>query len=158
MKLKLADYGGERSKAIGFLELGRNFSYAENWIDKYTTHYKDKTQTYDFERIERDEKDPFGRFGGLFDGRTYGKGRFVLVMGFEVSEDSRIFTIWQDSVATKNNDNYLVKFGEFEENCGCCYHLFGYSQTAGHRDIFDPFGEFEIKTLHENPELWGKVK
>lgn len=27
----------------------------------------------------KDEKDPLNRFNGLFDGRTYGKGRFVLV-------------------------------------------------------------------------------
>ena len=96
MQLKLAEYNAE-GKFERFLELNMSregFGYYGDRIvlrrfvklPEYINKYLDTEDVYDL-----DQKDPLNRFDGLFDGRTYGGGRFVLVRGvdFNISGDGR---------------------------------------------------------------------
>lgn len=76
MELKLAEYKDGKFKR--FLELGTridNFGFCGEEIIIFDTDCKE----YDFFSFKKDEKDPLNRFNGLFHGRTYGEGRFVLI-------------------------------------------------------------------------------
>ena len=86
--LKLAQYNSE-GKFVGFLEIGKDFVYGGYYIlitEKMTPlgvlGFADACS------FDRDEKDPLNRFDGLFDGRTYGKGRFVL----EINNRFNVYT------------------------------------------------------------------
>jgi hypothetical protein len=70
-----------------FLDLGDDFLFGKNFIlidgaaIDDLSNYKDTMDSREFygDVVIKDEKDPLNRFGGLFDGFTYGNGRFVLV-------------------------------------------------------------------------------
>lgn len=89
MQLKLAEYNSD-GEFERFLEIGKDFGYYGNYIKivtnltKITVRFNsdpntDVVQTLpkDF-KFALDIKDPLNRFDGLFNGRTYGEGRFVL--------------------------------------------------------------------------------
>jgi hypothetical protein len=76
----------------------------------------------------RDKKDPLKRFGGLFDGRTYGQGEFVLIQ----DDEDDIFK--------------RIVFDGYED-------FFEYSMTKKEDGEWQPSGN-----LHENPELYEKIK
>jgi hypothetical protein len=110
MELKLADYGENKEKFKRFLELGKGFGYFGDFIIVTAGHWNidedaifieandcqipDYSQT--IKKVKKDEKDPLNRFDGLFDGRTYGGGRFVLIKDqehevaeFDMMEDGK---------------------------------------------------------------------
>lgn len=96
MKLRLAEY--KDGKFESFLEqsklemgtffdqeggsndvdiLSNGFLLGENYIQIIS---RDKDFDIYTDEYKLDEKDPLNRFGGLFDGITYGNGRFVLII------------------------------------------------------------------------------
>jgi len=102
----------------GFL-LGKDSILVLSMFDGFNDDYYNK-----------DKKDPLNRFDGLFDGRTYGEGRFVLVKDGE--DDVKI--TYNSPVLPFYNPPYFD----------------------------DPKQKYELKemifNIHENPQLWEKVK
>ena len=87
INLKLAEYNKD-GKFQGFLELGKDFLFADYFIfipkfgdGEYLDDRENGDQADPLGRIyRRDKKDPLNRFNGLFDGITYGNGRFILII------------------------------------------------------------------------------
>ena len=91
MELELADC--QHGKLRNFYKLGKDFGYFGDFIYVKFNFIEDRkynyfeTETYKHDGMVefyayvfyKDEKDPLNRLGGLFDGKTYGKGRFILV-------------------------------------------------------------------------------
>lgn len=79
MQLKLAEY--KDGKFEKFLELGKDFVFGGEFI--LLTEKMTLLGVWGFGEpfsFKKDEKDPLSRFDGLFDGITYGNGRFVLII------------------------------------------------------------------------------
>jgi hypothetical protein len=115
---------------------------------------------------KKDEKDPLNRFGGLFDGRTYGEGRFVLV----VNDEDDILEIREQKKEIINN-KYKIISEKIVSDCFLGYRIkpdFLITSSSGKliKTKFngDQIWEESSKTskiagnLHENPQLWEKVK
>lgn len=90
MNLKLAEYNLKDGKFLRFLELGQQFVYGGDWLgvlDKESkldiaTQMSMAASIGDINPIKYtrlDKTDPLNRFNGLFDGRSFGQGKFVLV-------------------------------------------------------------------------------
>jgi len=79
MKLRLAEY--KDGKFERFLELGSDFGYFGGFILVSAEYCRSVDPTAEIFAL--DKKDALNRFDGLFDGRTYGEGRFVLVKNGE---------------------------------------------------------------------------
>ena len=96
INLRLAEYDLETGKFKRFLELGKDFGYYGNFIlvsnDLSQNFAEENTPVSESEqdgscgsipssvvRVLKDKKDPLNRFNGLYDGFTYGNGRFVLM-------------------------------------------------------------------------------
>lgn len=127
MNLKLAEYKDgkfERFVELGEFLLGKNYVLLLNSDDEDA----DFSDYYYGKPFEIDEKDPLNRFDGLFDGRTYGEGRFVLI---ENDED--------DVYSKLDYDGYDDIF---------IYTM----KPAIHDDSFNICGN-----LHENPELFEQI-
>lgn len=134
MNLKLAEY--KDGKFERFLELdclnqdsGKTFSFSKDYVEVIDYDnlchetYLAKTDFY-----LKDEKDPLNRFNGLFDGRTYGEGRFVLIKDDE------------DDVYSK------LDYDGYDD-------IFVYTmEPAIHDDSFNICGN-----LHKNPELFKQI-
>lgn len=125
IELKLAQYNLETGKLEGFLEvfIAKIFVVGnESGIMAISTDYDNE--------FKKDEKDPLNRFNGLFDGRTYGEGKFVLIQ--------KVVDGWQDEI----------------QEC--------FNQRLYFRVINYPWGGSiigkTIGNLHENPELYEKIK
>ena len=73
--LELGNGFGYFGESIGIFEKPHNISFKGNGNAGW--------QAPRLQIFNKDEKDPLRRFNGLFDGRTYGEGRFVLIRGFE---------------------------------------------------------------------------
>ena len=130
MNLKLAEY--KDGKFDRFLELG-DFAYMEYCIlinpHKVMSEINLPIITWLFCFL--DEKDPLNRFDGLFDGRTYGNGTFVLVSeeDHNMVEKKVLFKdLFQEK--TKSYDLVLRKINSLAISKG---------------------------NLHENPELYEKL-
>lgn len=108
MKMKLAEY--EDGKFLRFLELEdydkndrTSFLYGKDCI-KIVINSKLRQKGKIFPNMEycnffKDQTDPLNRFDGLFDGRTYGEGRFVLMYkGKRMGSPE----CWKDSILHKN--------------------------------------------------------
>jgi hypothetical protein len=134
INLKLAEYNKDE-KFQGFLELGKDFLFADYFIfipkfgdGEYLDDRENGDQADPLGRIyRRDEKDPLKRFGGLFDGRTYGEGKFVLIRDDE------------DDIIQMGQHNYQRKFDDSD-------------------DKLHYLGAYILGNLHENPELYKKIK
>lgn len=132
LSAKRAEYGQFDSDQRGkiFFELGKDFiSVTEVWQSgAIANRFINK----------KDEKDPLNRFNGLFDGRTYGEGRFVLIESSRKGESKELDDIWHHS-QQPDDPNYcnIVEIWNLDSD-------FGLSMKLGN--------------LHENPELWEKVK
>jgi hypothetical protein len=127
--LKLAKY--ERGKLQGFLELYNicGFQRETTFLLGQDSIRIIQNEIFgDYWNYEKDKKDPLNRFNGLFHGRTYGQGDFVLIQDDEDNIFKRVFYDgWEDIIEysmTKKED------GEW--------------QLAGN--------------LHQNPELYEKIK
>lgn len=135
MNLKLVEY--KERKFEKFLKLGKDFVYGGDFIE-IKTFLKEGYMEGGYEvvtgarpiteKYSKDETDPLNRFDGLFDGRTYGEGRFVLVL-----DD-------QDSVKEPDYVAFSGKSWEPESFSGKIKK-----------------GKL-IGNLHENPELYDKIK
>jgi len=162
MKLRLAEY--EDGKFERFLELEEFLLGNKKLVfldseDADADYYYGKSFTLD-------EKDPLNRFNGLFDGRTYGEGRFVLVEGLGI-KDRHDKEIYIDDILAKyttlTQDSFLVR-GNRTHNTGYeggnFYGINLYYHTTS--AIFDS-EDIDLRSqilgnLHENSELWEKVK
>ena len=76
INLKLAEYDLKTGKFERFLELGKEFTYGGDYIiiASVVNNRANLLGTFNL-----DKKDPLNRFNGLYDGFTYGNGRFVLM-------------------------------------------------------------------------------
>jgi hypothetical protein len=167
LELKLAEYNLETGKFERFLELdchnsdeGKTFSFNQDYIE--TTDYDNICQetycakTYDY---TLDKKDPLNRFNGLFDGRTYGEGKFVLIeaMDFEGT------ILWLDDIYETYGRYSVLKYDNYLNEFVFSHSLKVFSKSpaifcCGISEIIETAGAEYIGSLHENPELWEKVK
>ncbi len=163
INLKLADYGQNKDKFERFLELGADFVYGGNYIflDGIDEHYfsDEKNENgetgLDFLQLaghelystgiyKKDEIDPLNRFKGLFNGRTYGEGRFVLMCQLKDKDD-----LYEDTVICAKPDQ-------------------GYSEILGYGLIQNDFMNISktypriwkeaCGNLHQNPELYERAR
>jgi len=181
MKLRLTEY--KDGKFERFLDLGSDFGYFGDFILVSNDYEQDFRAEYTpisdteldgscgsvdptAERFALDKKDPLNRFDGLFDGRTYGEGRFVLVEGLGI-KDLHDKEIYIDDILAKyttlTQDSFLVR-GNRTHNTGYeggnFYGINLYYHTTS--AIFDS-EDIDLRSqilgnLHENSELWEKVK
>lgn len=132
--MQLAEYNKD-GKFESFLEFD-NFFISANWIIvDIKSEYPDATFACGFadNLFKKDETDPLNRFNGLFNGRTYGEGRFVLIEKDEhdIKQIERIFPDFKDI-------SYERGKPIFDGRKNRC--------------------EFLLGNLHENPELYEKIK
>jgi len=101
INLKLAEY--KDGKFLRFLKLGNEFCYGGDYITVATVAKVTISGECDIGGcFEKDKTDPLNRFNGLFDGRTYGKGRFVLIM------ESHIKGFFEDDVIRRLPDSDII--------------------------------------------------
>lgn len=158
INLKLAEYNVD-GKFERFIELAGIYSAGAAFL-----FAKDYIKVNDDESIsnyEKDEKDPLNRFNGLFDGRTFGEGRFVLIPQCNIKEtkfsSDEIFTYRaSDSDMPECAKIIMDGFLRFE---GSNFYL-DYGRGS-HRllSYVSPQTEFKLLgNLHQQPELWEKIK
>jgi len=173
MQLRLAEY--KDGKFERFLELGEDFLfggefvYLPKGIPQPDFWENGEQEEFYGSLFKLDQKDPLNRFDGLFDGLTYSNGRFVLIEGLGIKDrnDKEIFIhdilAQQDKYANLTQDLFLVR--------GNRTHITGYEGGNFYginldchitSAIFDS-KDIDLRTeilgsLHENPELWEKVK
>lgn len=154
INLRLAEYNLETEKFERFLELGKDFAYCGEFLilknkDKLIDGSVLECWSYiwrdDKKLIKKDPKDPLNRFNGLFDCRTYGEGRFVLIIETNYTTENNKKIYFDDIVDMPNwpecaGDENLKLIDE---------HFINTNRYIIHNIIGN---------LHENPELWEKVK
>ena len=157
MKLRLAEY--KDGKFEKFLELG-DFLFGGDFIaltEKMTLLgvFPSECNFYCF---NKDEKDPLNRFNGLFDGRTYGNGRFVLIKGFGDYDypNTPSLAHYQDFFYKGEK---LLRFAEeiSDEGFYQSYYFESRENKDKHYEHFDFSSGYAIGNLHENPELFLKI-
>jgi hypothetical protein len=146
INLKLAEY--KDGKFQSFLE---HFAYCKNYIIVTKHLIEEYIRSEDFIDIDdcffKDEKDPLNRFNGLFDGRTYGKGRFVLIESKIINRFGKALLMSQDDIFSYNKYYQLaVDFINF-------HHWQETEDNVEQNKNFNILGN-----LHENPELYKKLK
>jgi hypothetical protein len=132
MKLRLAEY--KDGKFERFLELGKDFLYGGDFIifTRSSGYFFIDTACQEYREQFKDQKDPLNRFNGLFDGRTYGDGKFVLIVD-------------------NNHDIYCgVPKSDYNER------LIFVNDPETYRDV-EWYSCDAIGNLHENPELFLKI-
>jgi hypothetical protein len=95
----------------------------------------------EIETFYKDEKDPLNRLGGLFDGRTYGEGDFVLIKDDEddIYQCYDVYERWHRRKGDVNSSE-LTDY----DNEGYSDEDYRICENQGN--------------LHENPELYEKIK
>lgn len=152
----LAEYSKE-GKFESFLELGTDFAYYGNYIivTKYG-NLMDAVKCEDYIKVDecyfKDEKDPLERFRGLFDGRTYGNGKYVLIR--TATKDIRKFVNSAPKLITIREDEvYLWKAG--------CIKLAEFDVQTGFKGLSAVFHMNHwvkcLGNLHQQPELITKL-
>lgn len=141
MEMKLVEYDLETGRFRKFLQLAEcdifnNSCDVDNSVSKagFLFGYDRVIIVYesgDLETFQKDEKDPLNRLDGLFNGRTYGNGRFVLI---------------------ENDEDGVIESNYFGEKYHCLGNNLNILPSPIHSEL-----KF-IGNLHENPELWEKVK
>tara|TARA_R110000868_G_scaffold107214_1_gene293306 strand:- start:6 stop:440 length:435 start_codon:yes stop_codon:yes gene_type:complete len=144
MNLKLAEY--KDGKFERFLELGKDFLFGGDYIFMDTVRYLDLIEEMEEEELygyihKKDKTDPLNRFNGLFDGRTYGEGRFILIN----NDDSDVYKI------TNNKDDKELIMTPTK------FNIYSYSYINGYENNIK-WTQHYLGNLHENPELYEKVK
>ena len=157
INLKLAEYTKE-GEFKSFLELGRNFLLGGEkivFINNPDHYVVDFSVTV----FGLDKKDPLNRFDGLFDGRTYGGGRFVLIESFR----NKRITYSEDDVFCFDEEDKILGF--LSKNLvvtDCRYGTYGFTFSReallkGTENFLEN-DHFYTGNLHQNPELWSKIK
>jgi hypothetical protein len=145
INLRLAEYNLETGKFERFLELGKDFLFGGDYImfARESGYFYIDSAGQEYREQFRDEKDPLNRFGGLFDGRTYGNGRFVLILQSMHGQEGdgkvkELDEVWHhpDQPDDPNYHN-IIKMWNLEERNFFC------SVKKGN--------------LHENPELYDRI-
>jgi hypothetical protein len=138
INLKLAKYKDgkferfvELSKTTDFAIVCDGFLLGSDFIEVSFQERSDIVPIGYRSIFKKDKTDPLNRFNGLFDGRTYGEGSFVLIEG-----------VGKDDVYRK-----VVYDNEYNED------IFIYTMEDSIYEDFQICGN-----LHENPELWGNLK
>jgi hypothetical protein len=147
MQLKLAKY--KDGKFEKFLELGEDFLYGGNEIFLELMHNSYDPEgifpsTIDSYCFIKDQKDPLNRFNGLFDGRTYGEGRFVLVK----DED---FDVYKHKFFSQKDERYAYSL-KLNGKISCKFDSSGFIG----RYVMSTLPQL-IGNLMENPELFLKI-
>lgn len=134
MNLKLAEYNAD-GKFERFLELGQKSDHFGYFGDAIS--YIEEKSVDPFVWINhflvKDPKDPLNRFDGLFHGRTYGDGRFVLI----IDDCDKVIEI------KNGNESRIISQQEYVGQ--------GYWKKINDREL-------SLGNLHENPELYSKIK
>lgn len=148
INLKLARYDLETGKFERFLELGKDFVYGGDYI--LITEKMTMLGVWGFGdpfSFKKDQQDPLWRFNGLFNGRTYGEGRFVLVESKIIDRFGKKIVMSQDDVFKYNKHRQVsVSFDNF--------HYWQETESQ-----IETNNKFKILgNLHENPELYEKIK
>ncbi len=137
--MKLAEY--KDGKFEGFLELGDNYDQFV-YVEKFIAIGIGSRCIDDHLHFKKDEKDPLNRFNGLFDGRTYGDGRFVLIEKGYIGS----VTCELDEILNVGGILFLVRAPRMKVGC------------LPKEAIAEDNHKGRVGNLHENPELWEKVK
>jgi hypothetical protein len=149
INLKLAEYDVKTGKFHGFLELynlckfsrERAFLFGQDSI-RIIEH----EICGDYWDHEKDEKDPLNRFNGLFDGRTYGQGEFVLI------QDDEDFGVYEQKFFDKKHEEFGYGLN-LNGNISCTFK--NASSFTG--NVYSTSPKL-IGNLMENPELYEKLK
>lgn len=149
MKLKLAEYKDGKFERFWNLP---DFGYYEDFVSISNTTIdterakKEIEAGYKATGFQRDEKDPLSRFDGLFDGITYGQGRFVLEINncFNIYERTAVFKDFS-KLHEYSFNQYLYNTKPEMENLFLKNFLYFYPIS-------------QVGNIHQNPELWEKVK
>jgi len=171
INLKLAQYEGEKFERflyqedseyfppdwenfITHIEIGERFNFentkfllGKDFVGfRYCIPYEGDA----LKVFKRDKKDPLNRFNGLFDGLTYGEGRFVLIeiLNNALSEHDIVNSPIEDGFSFQG----LVK--KFPSGFGIINKHGSYKLLNVYEEIFWD----KIGNLHENPELYEKIK
>lgn len=143
LEMKLAEYDLKTGKFLRFLKLVKtklsvNYDHEivieeEGFLlgrDSIVTLQNGFDCLSEIKTVLKDKTDPLNRFNGLFNGQTYGEGRFVLT-------SQLLRKYWQDSVVrTESGNVILVNEGLVKQN----------------------LVDFQLGNLHESPELFEKIK
>lgn len=186
MNIKLAEYNAQ-GKFERFLELGKGFAYFGDYIGiaDFVWQKEDELTYFEFEEREnyrqsdlmmlhlyKDEKDPLNRFNGLFDGRTYGDGKFVLIENNQddIAEETEeikhvLFKKNKDKSHSRTEEenvisNKIIGY-RFSNGIWFCGGGGGVIKTKWNGDeIWEEKQRFLkiIGNIHQSPELWEKVK
>jgi hypothetical protein len=142
INLKLGEYKNKKFKR--FLEIGKDFVFggevigftSENHDEQSFDKYPDLIQWF-----EKDKKDPLNRFNGLFDNRTYGEGKFVLIINDEddIYQCYDVYERWHRRKGDVNSSE-LTDY----DNEGYSDEDYRICENQGN--------------LHEKPELYQKIK
>jgi hypothetical protein len=159
INLKLAECDLKTGKFERFLELGTKdgFAYCGDYIfatyldEEHPFVYDDKSRviyaSYYLHKFYKDKKDPLNRFNGLFNGMTYGEGRFVMFVNDN-------FSIYEQKFFYKNIDEF--RYGLSINGYTNIIKPEGFPElSATFHDIYLPE---KIGNLFENPELYEKIK
>jgi len=160
INLKLAEY--KDGKFEKFLELGKDFGYCGGYVDLFDYAECSKGDLITGEKFikdyySKDPKDPLNRFNGLFNGRTYGEGRFVLIQdtycdhicdmtNFDINSGADLLPVRKIGIQSSLTLPAVLMLAE-----DLSFRVRRYSVGA------DPLGNSPLGNLHENPELWSKI-
>ena len=164
INLKLAQYN-EKGEFEKFLELGKDFLLGGEFIVFHNPNNQHNYKHIDINGLthidyKKDQKDPFNRFDGLFDGRTYGEGRFVLICGFDDYHypDTPSLRHWQDSFYEEKKLLRLAKTISDEGFFQTFYfEQFSPEEKARLYGYFSFSSGYATGNLHENPKLFNRL-
>lgn len=126
MELRLSEYNLNTGKFESFLEIGNKngFAYCGDYIfvNYLEPEHNLGVENYDMyylKKFKKDQKDPLNRFNGLFNGRTYGEGKFVLSKGYVEQNKShpqngRYF--WEDDIFRFDYENIKNDDKDYKNN------------------------------------------
>lgn len=176
MILRLAEY--KENKFEKFLEVGQDFLFGEKFI---TVSQKDISTEMSAARnvgeenlikfYYLDKTDPLNRFNGLFDGRTYGDGRFILIERnqddvSQIKEEKKhvLFRKNKDGSHSRSEEEKIISevISYRLTTPGLFFHRGSGSviETKWNGDeIWEEKQQYEkiIGNLHENPELFERL-
>jgi hypothetical protein len=147
INLKLAEYNKD-GKFQGFLELYNLCKFSGErafLLGQDSIRIIEHEICGDYWDHEKDEKDPLNRFNGLFNGMTYGEGRFVMFVNDN-------FSIYEQKFFDKKHEEFGYGLN-LNGNISCTFKNAS-SFTGKYLNSTSPK---LIGNLMENPELYEKL-